>query len=496
MSEKEKFHIIIQEIKDIYLFLTQEKPTPDDEIEARSNLIEKILEIMNLNSFQEGEYIELFEDALNKLEKWDTLELWFTESEVPESIQNIIKITDELPEISFERAIEQIPEGRAKADLEAVQIDIDDIVGKVSEQFKGEIDDLKQKIEVLKLELEEKDRTLNKSSQKKVIKTIKPKKEIKLPPPEIKIPIITKPEKAPHIKVQREIVEKKPKQNVGIKSLQDVQGKIEEKLENSIKFPKLEEKQDELQSRSDFTKIPEKPEALKSIPKVLNKQDKVKGKKKPKIKIGVIEEEIKSLSDIFKEQDNIPEIKESKIFLDMNNEDLTEEQEKVPFIAKAPKITNVSVEEIEKEPVKSTGSDLFNVFLSVGSSSSEKTIKSEEAIRGMLNKIQKGNKEEIQESLAMSFVNFKAAEPENMNEEESLPTLEDLPTDKDSLYQELIALEGRRYSLEKDFKEIEKSYTFGSIDDVDYSKQSDMLKKKLNDITSRINKIRRVIASL
>jgi len=42
MSEEEKFKSIIQEIKDIYLFLTQGEPNPDDEIEARVNLIELI----------------------------------------------------------------------------------------------------------------------------------------------------------------------------------------------------------------------------------------------------------------------------------------------------------------------------------------------------------------------------------------------------------------------------------------------------------------------
>ncbi len=496
MSEEEKFHTIIQEIKDIYLFLTQEEPTPDDEIEARSNLIEKILEMKNLNTFQAGENMKLFEDALNKLEDWDTLDLWFIESEVPEYIQNIIKITDEVPEISAYSETEEVPESRAKADLEAVQIDIEDIVGKVSEQFKGEIDDLKQKIEFLKLELEEKDKTLKKSSQTKVIKMIKPKRDVKLPPPEIKIPTIKKPEKAPHIKVQRKLEEEKPKEIVGIKSLQDVQVKIEEKLEKSTASSLIEEQQKESQIGVELTKIPEKPKAPKQISEILDEQDKIQEKIKPKIQIGVIEEESKSISDIFEEQESISEIKESKITSEITNEELPEEQEKIPFIAKKPKIATVSVEEIETEPIKSTGSDLFNVFSSVGSMPSEKTIKSEEAIRVMPTEGQKNKEVEIQETSTMSFVEFNATEPEIISREESLPTLEELPTDKDSLYQELIALEGRRYSLEKNFKEIEKSYTSGSIDDLEYNKQSDMLKKRLNNITSRINKIRRVIASL
>jgi len=108
-------------------------------------------------------------------------------------------------------------------------------------------------------------------------------------------------------------------------------------------------------------------------------------------------------------------------------------------------------------------------------------------------------KKKKKEADAVSFVNFGADAPQmNVQEEESTSfnTEEDLPKDKDTLYQELIALEGRRYSLEKNFKEIEKSYNMGSIDDFDYKSQSDDLKEKLDKITSRINRIRRIIASM
>ena len=97
----------------------------------------------------------------------------------------------------------------------------------------------------------------------------------------------------------------------------------------------------------------------------------------------------------------------------------------------------------------------------------------------------------------MPFVDFgdSKAEISGFPESETISE-EELPTDKDSLYQELIALEGKRYSLEKTFKELERGYTAGSIDDFEYKKQSDDLRQKLNGITSKINKIRRVIASL
>ena len=97
----------------------------------------------------------------------------------------------------------------------------------------------------------------------------------------------------------------------------------------------------------------------------------------------------------------------------------------------------------------------------------------------------------------MPFVEFGNSKPESMEYHEPESTVEEeLPTDKDSLYQELIALEGKRYSLEKTFKELEKIYSAGSIDDSEYKKQSDELRGRLNGITSKINKIRRVISSL
>ena len=95
----------------------------------------------------------------------------------------------------------------------------------------------------------------------------------------------------------------------------------------------------------------------------------------------------------------------------------------------------------------------------------------------------------------MPFINFNDSNTSAEPEMES-PNLENLPEDKDSLYQELIALEGRRYSLERNFKDVEKNFNKGSISDADFKRQNNILKKQLNEITSRINNIRRLISSL
>ncbi len=168
-----------------------------------------------------------------------------------------------------------------------------------------------------------------------------------------------------------------------------------------------------------------------------------------------------------------------------------------PKIIQKPKITPVRIEEIEAESVKPTGTELFNVFSSVGEKTTEKIPFLEESIRKVELKEKKiEEKIEIKKGDALPFVEFGAKSSKKTIDNFDVSTVEELPSDKDSLYQELIALEGKRYSLEKGFKEIEKSYNIGSIDDFEYKKQSDDFKGKLEGITSRINKLRRVISSL
>ncbi len=198
MSEEEKFKSIIQEINDIYLFLIQGEPNPDDEIEARVNLIELIQNLIKVNSNQVGENLRLFEDVLTGLENWDTLDLWFTESELPDYIKKIIVLTDKVPDVEDKEETEELSTKEVEVEPRPPQIDIKEIVDQVSDKFKGEIDDLKQKIDFLQHEIDVKDETLKHTTQKKVIK-ITPKKNVKLPPPKIKIPVIKKPEKPPKI---------------------------------------------------------------------------------------------------------------------------------------------------------------------------------------------------------------------------------------------------------------------------------------------------------
>lgn len=498
MSEEERFSTVIQEIKEIFLLLTQGDPTPDDEIEARVNLIEKIQTLKSMNTNQAEMNIELFEDVIGKLEKWDTLDLWFTESELPEEIKKVINITEELPEVKVEQELDVKSSEEAKKDLDAVQIDIAKIVDQVSDKFKGEIDGLKHQIEVLKHELDEKEDTLKKSSHQRVVKKITPKKESKLPPPKIKIPIVKKPEEPPHIKVEVKPESEAPKEKIGVKSMEDVQVKIEQEIEKLKPSPFIEEKPhlvdemrgeakavldilDELEPTG-YTTSPElKPTQTKNIP----------GEDNSKSSITKIE-----ISEETSEYSKKPFIStEASIVEEESSESLTP----IPFIAQKPKIETVSVEEIETESIKSSGNELFDVFSSVGSKPAEKSSPTIELPRleSVKDKKKKEDKSKKKRTEASAFVEFAISGSPKINKEESSePPLEELSTDKDTLYQELIALEGRRYSLEKNFKDIENSYNLGSINDIEYRNRSDDLKVKLEEITSKINRIRRIIASI
>jgi hypothetical protein len=417
MNGEEEFEAIIQEIKEIYLSLTEGKPTPDDEIEARKKLIEKVRRLKLVNSFEVGANMRLFEDTLELLEEWDTLELWFTESELPEFIQKIIRITDKTIQIE-KKEVNELKTTKTETNSVSSQIDISEIVDKVSAQFKGEIETLKERIESLKDELEKKDETLSEISNHKVVKKIIPQKESRLPPPTIKIPSIKTP-----------IISPKAGEK-GISTTEKIRQKIETRVLES-----------------------EEPK-LTPLPKV-----------KPKITTNVIEEPLSV--------QQMPKPEESDLITSLKS-----------------KITSVSVEEVEAEPVKSSGEDLFNVFSSVGGKESDKLITLTAKLETSESKDKKQNDDTMSKKIATPFVELKASKSKTS------PSIEELSRDKDTLYQELIALEGRRYSLEKNFKELEKRYNKGSIDDFEYKGQSDDLKIKLNDITSRINKIRRIIASL
>ena len=173
MSEDERFNLVVQEIKEIFLFLTNQEPTPDDEIDARDKLMEKFTSLKRLKP--KPSHYTLIENILIELEGWDTLDLWFKEvkglSDKISDFINSIEQMEPIIETGFTPKIDTDTSRETKEKKEAPQVDITEIVTKVSEQFKEEISSLKEKIEVLKDELDHRESEVKDISQFKQDKT-------------------------------------------------------------------------------------------------------------------------------------------------------------------------------------------------------------------------------------------------------------------------------------------------------------------------------------
>lgn len=465
MSIDQQFDSVLQEIKEIYLFLAEGDPSPDDEIEAREQLLTSFnsLRTINPSSNLIGKIDKIIEDLRN----WDSLELWFSETTLPSDIKTILGLPEKQKneDVEIEKREPEFVEEKKKSEPE---IDLTDIFNKVSDQFKDEIDNLKGKIDDLKKELEKKDETLKSVQERKKVRKITPKREVKLPPPKIHIPVIKKPI-SPHssklLDVEKDLEPVQPKE----KSIQlePVKPKLSTQNQKLIPIP----------SNNLIEKVPE----LIPIP-----TDEVKSNAKENI----IEDNTPPKAQKRRIMPIVSEIDES-ITEKPEESELTKETE-------APIVSSVKVEEIETEEIKSSGTDLFNVLTSVGGKESSK--KTEHKKNSETKLTSPPPKMKVVEEKASNvvkpnaFVNFGGS-PQT-KQRTQYTSGEELSDNKDTLYQELIALEGRRYSLEKNFKELDTLYNKGSLADAQYKSESDSLKTKLSEITSRIYKIRRIISSL
>ena len=464
MTDQGRYDSALQKIKDIFTFLTEDKPTPDDEIEDKDKLINLFSQLKSSSTYPEE--ITFIDSILQKLDDWDTLDLWFSETSLPNEIKNILNIPTSTQPSEEEGSTEQ-RESAIEEQNGDTEIDLTDIFNKVSEQFKGEIETLKGTIDTLKKELEKKGDYVKPSTRKREVHRITPNPNAKLAPPVIKIPVIKKLVKPPQ--VEKDSTPETPTTP------------IDENLDT------LKEQLTPIPVEPEEILFPVEEPELTPIPK-----------KGPSIETVVIEEskDIPLITEKRKITSIIPE-KRKKV-------SDSESSESKPFLIEKPKISAVKIEEIESESIVSSGSDLFNVFSSVGTKSSEKSQKiigfnekpaKEEKKKEDKKKRKSKDSIDIKEPAVMPFINFNESEPDTGPDLE-VPDLDNLSNDKDKLYQELIALEGRRYSLERNFKDVEKNYNKGSISEADFKRQNNILKKQLNEITSRINNIRRIISSL
>ncbi|MHA1147287.1 MAG: hypothetical protein ACTSR8_03485 [Promethearchaeota archaeon] len=489
MSDEQKYNATIKEIRDIYLFLAEQEPTPDDEIEARDKLIDKFKFLSELDISANKK--PLIKETLDQLENWDTLELWF--KEVDGLAENIKKTIDAKNVAGKENKPKELNSEGISNDSEqqsaAPQIDITQIVAQVSDQFKGEISTLKSQIDLLQQELKKKEQALKvkeiKKPEEKKSSTRAPKKKVvtksKLGPIEIKIPTIKQPKPQPKQQSKISASKTKPKAEPVVADKPKIQPVVADK-------PKIQP------VVADKPKIQPVVADKPKIQPVVADKPKIQPVVADKPKIQPVVADKPKIQPVVADKPKIQPVVADKPKI----QPVGAEKPKItPFTAEMPKISPVTVEKVEPVSVKTSGTDLFNVFSSVGEKAPGSPIAAVEpvGVKGKKSpkKRKRGDRPGIT-ATAPSFAGFGAPEPDV--DSEDFMDIDSLPADKDSLYQELIALEGRRYSLEKNYKELETSYQKGSIDDFEYKGKSDELKYKLNEITERINNIRRVISSL
>jgi hypothetical protein len=474
MNDQGSYNATLSEISEIYLFLMEGQPSPDYEIEAKGKIINLFTNLIKYNTDSEQKVV--IEAILKKLDDWDTLDLWFSETTIPTDIKHILNIRDNA-KLKDEQIQEKIAEPTIVSKNGDSEIDLTDIFNKVSDQFKGEIENLKSKIDDLKNELEKKDKNIQSVPTKREVHKITLNKKVKLVPPKIRIPVIKRPVKPPQI--SKQIFAKTPimpdKTEEKLVDLEPINVKIEPSKEQLTPVPLEAFNMPIGTHKPDLSPIP---------------------KKTPKIIPVVIEE-----------SEDIPVVAEKRKITPI----ITEEPEKtqisplsdvMPFLTEKPKISAMRIEEIESESIVSSGSDLFNVFSSMGNKKSEKP-KEVTRFTEIPAKLEVKKKEEkktktskdVQEPEIMPFIDFNKVDL-SMESSFDSPNIDNISDDKNTLYEELIALEGKRYALEKGFKDLEIGFSKGSMSDSEFKSQNNGLKTQLNEITSRINKIRRLISSL
>jgi len=524
MSEEDNTESIVNEIKDLYVFLTEEEPTPDDEIEAKEIFIKKLKELKGSDEFKH--HISAIDNILKKLDEWDTLDHWFIETSLPQDLKELLKIkkskieSEELQKTIKEKMISETgkaeKEKKVKEKPKAIasDVNISEIISQVTAEFKGKITDLEKKINTLHQQLEKKDEKITELKKDESTEKIKKKKKSRLPPLKIELPQIKKPpisdsedkkpkkeskEKTPELekepKIEKEQLTQKIEENIQEKEKEITSEKLKEsekekeikeeaevKKSESIIEDKKEKKLEKPFVKSLSIKASEPSKEEKSTTKTPSPTQKEK-KSPSQPKIDIIPEEMEEKESIkppTEQKPSISIISEESI----NSEKDFEDKES---------FAKVKIKEVEAKDKKASASELYNVFSSITqkNSAQKKHTKSKSKSKS----VEKSSNSEPKKELIEENINDFELE-ESFEEETFQPSIEELPRDKDLLYQELIALEGKRYSLEKTVNKLESRYEKGTIDESAFRNQVEKLQITLRKITNRIGELRSVIKSI
>ncbi len=537
------FRNTIKRLRDIYNYLTEGQPSPDEEEDSQKEMI-TLLEslIMHIPPENMEENLELLKTSLGMAKEWDTLEFWFKEK--PDLVTNVklilnrflirhaepeqdtdVKASTTAPvkngvpdELSgqlaaaLERAMKNLP---PDADVTKV---IQSVTSQVTEKYLAQPSINRKNIGMggVPIVHPEKAQVTEGSStdiqsimghsadsinsaaarvkirkediMKSVLEQVKNNQLTqKLSAPKIVIPKVTKPkQKILPYKKQTEEITATDQKHQELSAIPSIQPQEKPKQPPKLKvsaFKKGKSAKPSITTQATTqSQQPIRPKVVvKRKPKIKTKVEEVKPKQsQPKAQL----DPIPKLEPT--PEPRPPQPKKPKIKLSANTVSKRKQQEAKKDPAKESAI-KFNVVKPTKTSVKDTQVDLFETF-----AKQEKKNKRRRSKKKSVKLQIPDNKPTQKQGLQMSD-----SKPSPMKgvefPEESIPYEK---MDKAQLYQELIALEGKKYAIEKSRSDYRAKHEKGLISDGNYAAQLDRFKFDLKYISKKINEIRQRIQTL
>ncbi len=539
----EEFRNRIKRLRDIYNYLTEGEPTPDEEEDSQKEII-TLLEalIMHIPPENMEDNLELLKTTLGMAKEWDTLEFWFKEK--PELVTNLKLIlnrflirhaepetakgtpvvtngaTDALSEqlrAALDRAMKNLP---PDADVTKV---IQAVTNKVAEDYlaspdsahiekapyQGKGDMIADKSKPSTASSQHPDSTMGRSTEtmtktaakvkirkedimKSVLEQVKnkisqatePSPSSKLSTPKIIIPKVTKPKQKiiPYEEEPKEptVVEQKQQELESIPSLHPQE---RPKEPPKLKVGAFKKKVSKPRVKTHATTISQQPVKPKIVVKPSIQTKAVELPSEPEVE--VTEEPLQPIPP----QEPIPEpkLQPKKPTIKLQAKPVTKTRRKEAKKESKESAIKFNVVKPTEPTVKDTQIDLFETF-------------SKQEKKG---KRRRGKKK----SAKLHVPDGKPTDKQGLHVPDNKPSPmdgiefpeESIPyekMDKTQLYQELIALEGKKYAIEKSRKDFRGKHERGLISDGNYAAQLDRFKFDLQYISKKINEIRQRIQSL
>jgi hypothetical protein len=537
------FRNAIKRLRDVYNYLTEGEPSPDEEEESQREMI-TLLEslIMHIPTENMEENLELLKTSLNQAKGWDTLEYWFKEK--PDLVTNIKLILNRFlirhvepgleekpaPQITtqngvpdelstklaaaLDRAMKNLP---PDADVTKV---IQSVTSQVTESYNESKNTAQPKVGLGGVPIAEKSEVSEGSSShsdpkiphnpnsitstaarvkirkedimKSVLEQVKnnisdSSSSSKLAAPKIIIPKVTKP-KQKIIPYKEELVE--------LSTTEQKQQQLEaipqiKPQETPKKAPKLKvgafkkEKTLTAKIKTSASAQPQEPIRPKVVvkPRIKTKVEEIKPPKSQPIVEPKPEPPVKEQPQT---KTAPPKPKKPKIKIQAKPVSKSKQKE-IPKESESKSAIKFNVVKPTKTSVKDTQVDLFETF-----TKQEKKTKRRRSRKK--SKEQKDSTPPSEEKQNLDASDAKESQMKGVQfPEETIPYEK---MDKPQLYQELIALEGKKYAIEKSRKDFKAKHEKGLISDGNYAAQLDRFKFDLQYISKKINEIRNRIQAL